>query len=104
MTLVIPLLLLSTLIGAGAASYIFFVRYGDARARELGISPEQARAGRVDDAGSTRFDREMFREVVQGKFQRIDAETAKLGRVARALTFASALLAIAGARTAFTRR
>ena len=80
---------------AGAASWMYCLRYGRARAEELGLSPEQTSTGPLDDSGTNSFDREIFREIIQGRFRSTEPATIGLGKVARLLTACSVLLATA---------
>jgi hypothetical protein len=88
------LLLLLLAVAAGFASYLHFRRYGDARALELGLTPEAARPGPTDDGGATEFDRRMWREIVSGGHRAECAEIQRTSRLAYGWTLASVALAI----------
>ncbi len=86
-------LLLILALASGFASYRYFRRYGDARARELGLTPESARNGPTDDGGSTEFDRRVWKEVISGEHATESAEAQRIAVLAYRWTLVSMALA-----------
>ena len=90
----LALLLLLLAAAAGFGSYLYSRRYGDARAKEMGLTPEQARTGPTDDGGATEFDRRTGKEILSGSFETADPEIQRTGRIAQRWTGACVALTI----------
>jgi hypothetical protein len=90
----LPALLLLLAVAAGFASYLHFQRYGDARALEVGLTPEAARTGSMDDGGATEFDRRIWKEIVSGEHRAKSDEIHRMSRLAYGWTLASVALAV----------
>ena len=90
----LPAMLLLLALAAGFTSYLHFRRYGDARARELDLTPEGARTGPTDDGGATTFDHRMWKEILSGEHRTENVEVQRIGRLAQRWTLASVVLSV----------
>ncbi len=87
-------LLLILALASGFVSYRCFRRYGDARACELGLTPESARTGPTDDGGSTEFDRRVWKELLSGEHETVSVDAQRIGVLACRWTLASVALTV----------
>jgi|JI8StandDraft_2_1071088.scaffolds.fasta_scaffold196849_2 hypothetical protein len=87
--LVVATILVAAAMIAGLVGYVFFYRYTDARAIELGMRPWQAHSGQADDSGATAFERSIHWELLRGQYRTNDPSTLEIGRTSRKWTLVS---------------
>ncbi len=98
MSLALSLTLFILMCALGIYSGHYFTRYTAAVASDMGSELSRERTGRVDDAGMTSFDRQLFWGIVIGSYRTGSPNTVRLGRISRvllALTTTTMVLLIA---------